>query len=311
MEIHRGLTSFDSGKYAIVTSGTFDGVHVGHQKILNRLKEVSEKHQGETVLITFWPHPRIVLSDGNTDLKLLSTINEKAHLLARHGVDHLVVLPFTKEFSQLSPDEFIRQVYVQGVGTRRLVIGYDHRFGKNREGGFDYLKNHAASYGFSIEEISRHDIDDVVISSTKIRKALLAGEILIANQYLGHAYSLEGQVVHGDKIGRTIGFPTANLHIPESFKLIPADGIYAVEVTLDGNVLQGMLYIGNRPTLQGNLQQRIEVNLFDFDRDIYGQELKISFIAKIRGDEKLDSLEALKLKLQEDERKSRAIFEQI
>jgi riboflavin kinase/FMN adenylyltransferase len=308
MKIHRGLASFTPGKYTIVTSGTFDGVHVGHQKILARLKEISNQNQGETVLITFWPHPRIVLSDGNTDLKLLSTINEKAYLLEQYGIDHLVVLPFTKEFSQLSPDEFIQQVYVQGMGTQKLVIGYDHRFGKNREGGFDYLKEHASSYGFEIEEISRHDIDDVVISSTKIRNALLEGNIKTANQYLGYAYSIEGKVMHGDKIGRTIGFPTANLHIPESFKLIPADGIYAVEAVLGEEQLKGMLYIGNRPTLAGDAQQRIEVNLFDFDRDIYDQHLKLCLVAKIRGDEKLDSLETLKQRLQEDERQSRAIF---
>ena len=308
MKIHRGLASFTPGKYTIVTSGTFDGVHVGHQKILARIKEISNQNQGETVLITFWPHPRIVLSDGNTDLKLLSTINEKAYLLEQHGIDHLVVLPFTKGFSQLSPDEFIQQIYVQGVGTQKLVIGYDHRFGKNREGGFDYLKEHASSYGFEIEEISRHDIEDVVISSTKIRNALLEGNIQTANQYLGYAYSIEGKVMHGDKIGRTIGFPTANLHIPEGFKLIPADGIYAVEAVLGEEQLKGMLYIGKRPTLSGDAQQRIEVNLFDFDRDIYDQHLKLCLVAKIRGDEKLDSLEALKQRLQEDERQSRAIF---
>ncbi|HAS45728.1 MAG TPA: riboflavin biosynthesis protein RibF [Microscillaceae bacterium] len=308
MKIHRGLTSFDSTGYSIVTSGTFDGVHVGHQKILARLKEISDKNQGETVLITFWPHPRIVLSNGNTDLKLLSTIEEKARLLEQHGVDHLVILPFTREFSQLSPDEFIQQVYVKGVGTHKLVIGYDHRFGKNREGGFDYLKQHAASYGFSIEEISRHDIDDVVISSTKIRNALLAGNVNIANQYLGYAYSLEGQVAHGDKIGRTIGFPTANLAIEESYKLIPAQGIYAVEAILDKEVLKGMLYIGNRPTLDGASQLRVEVNLFDFDRDIYDQQLRVNLIAKIREDAKLNSLEELKQMLQQDELASRKIL---
>jgi len=308
MKIHRGLTSFDSTGYSIVTSGTFDGVHVGHQKILARLKEISEQNQGETVLITFWPHPRIVLSNGNTDLKLLSTIEEKARLLEQHGVDHLVILPFTREFSQLSPDEFIQQVYVKGVGTHKLVIGYDHRFGKNREGGFDYLKQHAASYGFSIEEISRHDIDDVVISSTKIRNALLKGNVTMANQYLGYAYSLEGTVAHGDKIGRTIGFPTANIAIEESYKLIPAHGIYAVEAILDKEVLKGMLYIGNRPTLDGSSQLRVEVNLFDFDRDIYDQQLQIHLIAKIREDEKLNSLEELKQMLQQDELASRKIL---
>lgn len=308
MKIHRGLASFNSTGYSIVTSGTFDGVHVGHQKILGRIKEISTQNKGETVLITFWPHPRIVLSNGNTDLKLLSTIEEKARLLEQHGIDHLVILPFTKEFSQLSPDEFIQQVYVKGVNTQKLAIGYDHRFGKNREGGFDYLKQHASSYGFSIEEISRHDIDDVVISSTKIRKALLEGNIQTANQYLGYAYCIEGKVAHGDKIGRTIGFPTANLAIQENFKLIPADGIYAVEAILDQEKLKGMLYIGNRPTLSGVNQQRIEVNLFDFERDIYDQQLQINLIAKIRGDEKLNSLEELKLRLQDDERKSRAIL---
>ncbi len=308
MKVHRGLTSFDSTGYSIVTSGTFDGVHVGHQKILARLRQISERNQGETVLITFWPHPRIVLSNGNTELKLLSTIEEKARLLEQYGIDHLVILPFTKEFSQLTPDEFIKQVYVQGVGTHKLVIGYDHRFGKNREGGFDYLKQHADSYGFGIEEISRHDIDDVVISSTKIRNALLEGNIKMANQYLGYAYGLEGKVTHGDKIGRTIGFPTANIVIEESYKLIPAHGIYAVEALLKDEQLKGMLYIGNRPTLDGTPQLRIEVNLFDFDRDIYDQQLQVRLIAKIREDEKLNSLEELKQALKQDELASRKIL---
>lgn len=308
MKIYHGLDSFEKPAFAVVTSGTFDGVHLGHQKIITRLREICRKNAGESVVITFWPHPRMVLSKGNTDLKLLSGIEEKAELLEKVGVDHLLVLPFTAEFSQLSPEEFIQKIYIQGVGTRKLVIGYDHRFGKNREGGFEYLTQNSANYPFTVEEIPRQDIDDVGISSTKIRQALQEGNISLANQYLGYAYGLRGEVVHGDKLGRTIGFPTANLRIAEDYKLIPAEGIYAVRVFLEAEEHQGMLYIGNRPTLVGLHETRIEVNILDFDRDIYGAEIRLSLIEKIRSDAKFESLEAMKAQLKNDELRSREVL---
>ena len=308
MKIYHGLDQFEKPDFAVVTSGTFDGVHLGHQKIISRILEISQKNQGECVVITFWPHPRVVLSKGKTDLRLLTSLDEKAELLDKAGIHHLLVLPFTPEFSQLSPEEFIQKIYIQGVGTHKLVIGYDHRFGKNREGGFDYLTQNANQYPFTVEEIPRQDIDDVGISSTKIRKAIQAGDIALANQYLGYPYSLTGLVIHGDKLGRTIGFPTANLKIEESYKLIPNDGIYAVKVSLDTKEYQGMLYIGNRPTLEGKPETRIEVNILDFDQDIYGTNLCISLIEKIRGDAKFDSLEAMITQLKKDEENSRKVL---
>ena len=247
---------------------------------------------------------------GKTDLRLLTSLDEKAELLDKAGIHHLLVLPFTPEFSQLSPEEFIQKIYIQGVGTRKLVIGYDHRFGKNREGGFDYLTQNADQYPFTVEEIPRQDIDDVGISSTKIRKAIQAGDIALTNQYLGYPYSLTGLVIHGDKLGRTIGFPTANLKIEEPYKLIPNDGIYAVKVSLDNEEHQGMLYIGNRPTLEGKPETRIEVNILDFDQEIYGANLRISLIEKIRGDAKFDSLGAMISQLKKDEEQSRKVLGQ-
>lgn len=308
MKTYYGLDSFEKPGFAVVTSGTFDGVHLGHQKIFTRLREICRKNEGESVVITFWPHPRLVLSQGNTDLKLLSTLDEKAELLDKAGIGHLLVLPFTSDFSQLSPEEFIQKIYIQGVGTRKLVVGYDHRFGKNREGGFEYLTQNIAHYPFTVEEIPRQDIDDVGISSTKIRQALLEGNISLANQYLGYSYSLSGEVVHGDKLGRNIGFPTANLRIPESYKLIPTDGIYAVKVHLHQEEFRGMLYIGNRPTLDGNAEHRVEVNILDFDRDIYGAGIRLSLIEKIRSDAKFESLEAMIAQLKLDEERSREVL---
>jgi riboflavin kinase / FMN adenylyltransferase len=309
MKVYHSLSSFKKPSYAVVTGGTFDGVHLGHQKILHRLKEIRAEKQGETVVITFWPHPRIVLSHGSSDLKLLSTIDEKIELLEKQGIDNLLILPFTEDFAQLSPDEYIRQVYIQGIGTQKLIIGYDHRFGKNREGGLDFIQKNRHQYGFDIEEISRQDIDNVGISSTKIRNALQAGDIHLANQYLGYFYTISGIVVQGDKLGRTLGFPTANMEVFEKYKLIPADGVYAVKIHYQQLQKTGMLYIGNRPTLQG-IEKRIEVNIFDFEEDIYGQTLKIRLVEKIRGDEKFDSLESMKHQLEKDKIQTIHIFSQ-
>lgn len=311
MQVYQGLTNFIPPSYAVVTSGTFDGVHQGHQKILSRLREISQEKQGEIVLITYWPHPRLILKKESDDLKLLNTIDEKIELLARYGVQHLVILPFTKEFSQLSPEDFIQKIYIKGIGTKKLVIGYDHRFGKDRAGGLAYLQQHIGKYPFTVEEISRQDIDEVGISSTRIRKALLEGEIQTANQYLGHEYALSGKVIHGDKIGRSIGFPTANLEIAESYKLIPGDGIYAVRVWIAHQPYKAMLYVGVRPTLAGKIQRRIEVNILDFSADIYEKTLKVILIEKIRGDQKFDDLAAMQAQLKQDEKTARAILQRI
>ncbi len=253
MKIHKGLDSIQPIRNAVVTIGTFDGVHIGHQEILQRLKEIASKIEGETVVITFWPHPRLVLFPNDDSLKLLSTFEEKAEILLKLGIDHLVAIPFTKEFSNLTSEQFTRQVLLEKIGTKRLVIGYDHRFGKNREGSFEHLKANEKEYGFKVEEISKQEIDNIAVSSTKIRKALEIGDVKTANSYLGQHYSLSGKVVEGNRIGRTIGFPTANIDIAEKFKLVPADGVYAVKVSLAEGSFQGMLNIGNRPTIRDGI----------------------------------------------------------
>src|SRR6478736_7073749 len=230
MRIYYNLDDFNPVRNAVVTSGTFDGVHVGHQKILSRLHEIAERTNGETVVITFWPHPRLVLNP-EADIKLLNTFEEKAELLKEQGVHHLLRIPFTKEFSQLTSEQFITKILVEKIGTRKLVIGYDHHFGKNREGSFEQLKLNGPTYGFEVEEIPRQDVDHIGVSSTKIRQALEEGDVETASHFLGRPYSISGAVIKGDKLGRVLGFPTANIDIDAHHKLIPAEGIYAVTVS--------------------------------------------------------------------------------
>jgi riboflavin kinase / FMN adenylyltransferase len=296
MKIYHGIEDFITLPFAVVTSGTFDGVHIGHQKILGRLHEIAAQHHAETVVITFWPHPRLVLHPEDESLKLLNTFEEKAELLKAQGVQHLVRIPFTKEFSQLSSEEFINEILVKKIGTRKLVIGYDHHFGRNREGSFEQLKTNASRYGFEVEEIPRQDVDRVGVSSTNIRKAIEAGDIETANHFLGTPYSLTGRVVPGDKLGRLLGFPTANIELDSKFKLIPIDGIYAVTVLYQQKVFKAMLYIGNRPTVNG-VKRNIEVNIFNFNKDIYGDALTIRFHHLIRMDNKFSDLEGLRKQL--------------
>ena len=299
MKIYHTLDDFSRLTCAVVTSGTFDGVHRGHQKILVRLKEIAEKSSGETVVITFWPHPRLVLKPDDLTLKLLNTFEEKAELLKEQGIQHLLRIPFTKEFSQISSSDFIRNVLVDRIGTRKLVIGYDHHFGKNREGSFDQLKQNAPKYGFEVEEIPRQDIDNMAVSSSKIRKALEEGNVSEAIHLLGRPYSLSGRVIKGDRLGRVLGFPTANIDIDSHYKLVPAEGIYAVIVHYAGIEYGGMMYIGNRPTVDG-VKRSIEVNIFNFEKEIYGEELKVSFEKLLRLDTKFKDLEELKSQLHKD-----------
>ncbi|HMG91433.1 MAG TPA: bifunctional riboflavin kinase/FAD synthetase [Chryseolinea sp.] len=299
MKIYHGIEDFTRLHYAVVTSGTFDGVHVGHQKILSRLREAAARNDGETVVITFWPHPRLVLHPEDTSLKLLNTFEEKAELLKQQGIQHLVRIPFTREFSQLSSEEFITKIIVETIGTKKLIIGYDHHFGKNREGSFEQLKLNAPKYGFEVEEIPRQDVDHVGVSSTKIRKALEEGDIDTATHFLGNPYSITGRVVIGDKLGRILGYPTANLELDTAYKLVPADGIYAATVSYSHQLFKGMLYIGNRPTVQG-MKRNIEINIFDFDKDIYGESLTIYFHKLIRRDTRFNDLEELKNQLHLD-----------
>lgn len=292
MKVYHSLESFETLPDAVVTSGTFDGVHQGHRKILSRLSEVAAQQQGETVVLTFWPHPRMVVSEDSHGLQLLSTIEEKTELFRDLRIDHLIISPFTRAFSELSPTEFIQQVLVDRIGTKRFVIGYDHRFGRNREGSFNFLRKVAPDFGFEVEEILRQDIDELAISSTRIRKALLAGDVQEANGLLGRPYQFSGVVIKGKQLGRTLGYPTANIDVKENYKLIPANGVYAVKVKHRGTTLNGMLNIGIRPTVDGN-SRTIEVNIFDFNQDIYGERLSVELLAYLRPEMKFESLEQL------------------
>ena len=296
MKIYDGIDGFKKKNNAVVTSGAFDGVHIGHQKILQTLKDIAGKLGGETVLITYWPHPRIVLDPVNASIKLLTTFEEKARVLENIGLDHLIKIPFTQAFSRLSSTAFINDILIEGIGTHTLVIGYDHKFGYNREGSFDSIKNNSKEYGFKIREIPRQDIKNVGVSSSKIRKSLSNGDIHISNQFLGWEYCLNGTVVEGDQLGRKIGFPTANIKIESALKLIPAGGSYAVRVIHHNVHYQGMLNIGTRPTVDGT-KQTIEVNIFDFDKQIYGDEITIQMVRLIRKENKFESLESLREQL--------------
>jgi len=308
MKIYENFVDFQPIAHAVVTIGTFDGVHLGHQKILRRLRVLADQSQGETVLITFWPHPRMVLRPDNHNIKLLSTFEEKNRLLEEFGVDHLVSIPFTKAFSETSSEEFIHHILIEKIQTKILVIGYDHKFGKGREGGFEHLHANQEKYGFELEEIPREDIDSIGISSTKIRQALEKGDIVSANNFLGRPYALTGKVIQGRQIGRSIGFPTANIEIADPNKLIPDDGAYIVQASVKGRLVNGMLNIGHRPTLSG-LNKTIEVHLFDFESTIYGLEVGIFFLDFLRPEIKFSGLPALKDQLDKDRIKAREFFD--
>jgi riboflavin kinase / FMN adenylyltransferase len=299
MKIYEGIEELVPLLNPVVTSGTFDGVHLGHQKILKRIREIADQSGGETVLITFWPHPRLILYPEEHNLRLLSTFEEKTRLLREMGVDHLLTIPFTKEFSELSSAEFIQEIIIDKIRTKKLVIGYDHRFGKNREGGFAYLKENQQNFGFELEEIPREDIDNIGISSSKIRRALEEGHVRTATEYLGRNYELNGIIIKGQQLGRSIGFPTANIHIPHDYKLVPSDGVYAVHVNVEGAFYSGMLNIGMRPTVNGN-SRTIEVNLFDFQDDLYDKRITVLLKEYLRPEMKFDDLDALKRQLQMD-----------
>lgn len=308
MNIFRSLDSIEKLKKTVVTSGTFDGVHLGHKKILNRLKELSAISGGESVVITFWPHPRMVVSEDSQNLQLLSTIEEKIELFEQIGIQHLVIIPFTRAFSELTSTEFIQNILIDKICTHKLVIGYDHRFGKNREGSFESLKQNCESYGFEVEEIPRQDIEDLAISSTRIRNALTSGDVTIAQELLGRPYSITGTVVKGKQLGRTIGFPTANLHIHESYKLIPANGVYVIQIHHKGDIYAGILNIGVRPTVDGTIRT-IEAHIFDFNKDIYGEDIKLIFLKHLRDEQKFDGIDALTSQIKLDKAQALAFFE--
>ncbi|WP_423147655.1 bifunctional riboflavin kinase/FAD synthetase [Rubrolithibacter danxiaensis] len=299
MKVYKNLAEFDK-RNSVVTIGTFDGVHIGHRKIISRLLEVAEQRGGETVILTFFPHPRMIIHPEDVNLKLITTIDEKAELLEDLGIDHLIITPFTRDFSNLAPEEYIKQILVEQIGTQQIVIGYDHRFGKNREGGLTDLLRLAPQYNFEVEEIPEQDIHDVAVSSTKIREALLKGDVRTAKDFLGYHFHITGKVIRGDQIGRKLGFPTANLLIAETYKILPADGIYAVRVEADKTLFNGMAYLGSRPTLNG-MSRNIEANIFNFDQDLYGKDIRLHFIEFIRGDARFDTLEDLRRQIEKDQ----------
>ncbi|RFS13653.1 bifunctional riboflavin kinase/FAD synthetase [Emticicia sp. C21] len=303
MKVYYNLSDFKRLENAIVTSGTFDGVHLGHQKILQILREKTEVSGGESVVLTFWPHPRMVVSQDSQSLKLLSTVDEKIELLEKQDVNHLLIVPFTREFSELSSEEYVQRILLETIGTKKLVIGYDHHFGRNREGNFQYLENNSDRFGIGIEEISRQEIENLVISSTKIRQSLLEGNVKSANDLLGRNYSFSGIVVKGRQLGRTIGFPTANVQVSESYKLIPTNGVYAVRTLVRGQWLNGIMNIGNRPTVDG-IGRTQEVHILNFSDDIYGENITVELIDYIRPEQKFNGIEELKNQILKDQERA-------
>ena len=312
MKVHYGIEDLPTFKNAALTIGTFDGVHAGHLKIINQVKKQAMKDKGESVIITFDPHPRLVIADKVTPsvnkIALLNTLEEKIELIEKQGIDHLVVIPFTHKFSEQTAEEYILFFLVDKFHPKTIITGYDHHFGKDRRGNYHLLEAFADKCDFRVIEIPPHVLKKVAISSTMIRQALLETDVKVANEYLGYDYFMEGKVIEGDKKGRTIGYPTANIRITDAAKLVPADGVYIVAVEWKKKQLQGMMNIGFRPTVGHS--HLIEVNIFDFDEEIYGDIIKVTFKRFLRKERKFKGLDQLKKQLSSDERASRNFFSQ-
>jgi riboflavin kinase/FMN adenylyltransferase len=309
LKIFNSIKSFNATKPTIVTIGTFDGVHLGHQKIVAQITKNADALNCESLVLTFFPHPRMVLQE-STEMKQLNTLNEKIALLDNLGIDNLVVHPFDKEFSRLTAEEFVKKVLVDVFKIKKIIIGHDHRFGRNRTATIDDLINFGKTYGFEVEQISAEEINEVSISSTKIRNALLEGNIKLAANYLGYDYSFTGIIIKGKQLGRTIGYPTANITIEEDYKLIPNNGVYIAKSVLNGKTVFGMMNIGNRPTVDGT-KQTIEINFFDFKQDLYGQKITISLLHRMRSEQKFESLDALKNQLGKDKKTALSFIENL
>tara|TARA_Y100000385_G_scaffold288026_1_gene353644 strand:- start:1386 stop:2315 length:930 start_codon:yes stop_codon:yes gene_type:complete len=307
MKVHYGIESYKEIKNPVVTVGTFDGVHFGHQKIINRLQNIAAKCNGESVLLTFNPHPRKVLFK-NRSLKLINTIDEKITILSELGLDHLVIYPFTDDFSKFSADEYISELLVKKLKTHYLVIGYDHHFGNKREGNISLLKAAEKKYPFNLEEIKAHEIDEIKVSSTKIRNAIDNGNIHLFKDYCGRNFEFSGNVVYGNGIGKTINTATANINIKDEDKIRPADGVYAVLCQLKNKIFKGIMNIGIKPSIDIDNKKTIEVHLFDFDNDIYDKLLKIEVVSKIRNEIKFPTLEKLKHQITKDIKKAKEIL---
>ena len=309
MKIYQSISDFFCNRETIITIGTFDGVHLGHQKIVAQITKNAHALNCESLVLTFFPHPRMVLQEG-TEMKQLNTLNEKIALLDNLGIDNLVVHPFDKEFSRLTAEEFVKKVLVDVFKIKKIIIGHDHRFGRNRTATIDDLIQFGETYGFDVEQISAEEINEVSISSTKIRNALLEGNIELAANYLGYDYSLTGIIFKGNQLGRTIGYPTANITIEEDYKLIPNNGVYIAKSVLNGKTVFGMMNIGTRPTVDGT-KQTIEINFFDFKQDLYGQKITISLLHRMRSEQKFESIDALKNQLGKDKKTALAFIENL
>lgn len=310
MKVFRSIESYPiTENKAVITIGTFDGVHIGHQKIIEQLNALKTDPSEVSMILTFFPHPRRVLDQSN-DIKMLTTMEEKIDLLESFGLDHLIIEPFTKEFSRLTALEFVRDILVNRLSLKKLVIGYDHHFGRNREGNFEQLTQYGELYGFEVVEIPAQTIESVSVSSTKIRKAIEAGEINTANRYLGYPYRLTGEIVKGQGLGRKMNFPTVNLSVEEDYKLVPMKGVYAVKTQVGEKEILGMMNIGYRPTVGGD-GRTIEIHLLDFDGNLYGQRLCIEVLTRLRDEKKFESLEALAAQLRKDEHKTRSVLSKL
>ena len=299
MKEHKGANAFKSDHHTVITIGTFDGVHAGHQKIIERLVATAKVSHLESAILTFFPHPRMVLQE-DSDLKLINTIEERKQLLEKSGIDHLIIHPFTHQFSRLTALEFVRDILVNKLKAKKVIIGYDHRFGRNRTADINTLKDFGKQFGFEVEEISQQEIEEVAVSSTKIRKALLEGRVEKANNYLQHPFTLTGTIVSGEGRGKEFGYPTANLKIEEDYKLIPKIGVYVVRAVIDEIPYFGMMSIGTNPTVGGK-DVTIETYFFLLDKDLYGKKLQIELLTRIRDEKKFESVDALKIAMKQDE----------
>lgn len=302
MKKYTSASTFKSDRHSVVTIGTFDGVHIGHSAILKRLVETAKKEDLDSVVLTFFPHPRMVLQQ-HSEISLLNTIDERAQLLEKTGLEHLVIHPFTHAFSRLTALEYVRDILVNGLKAKKIIIGYDHRFGRNRTANIENLKEFGLTYGFEVEEISAKELDDVTISSTKIRNALNAGDIETANSYLGYNYMLTGEIEKGKALGRTINYPTANLKLKEKYKLIPKNGVYVVASIIEGKKIFGITSIGTNPTVGGK-KRTIETHFLNFNKVLYEKEITIEFLKHIRNEETFDSIEELRQEIEIDEKKA-------
>ncbi len=311
MIVHQDIENIQINN-PVLTIGVFDGVHQGHLSILKKLKKTAKEKNGESVVFTLWPHPRIVLNKDVSSLRLLNTIEEKKFLLSKAEIDHLIIIPFTKDFANLTACDFIKQYLVDKIGVKHLVVGYNHLFGKDRKAGYKFLKECAQQYDFEIEKLDAKLVDNDSVSSTKIRDFLTSGHLDYANRYLGYEYFITGDIVEGNQIGRKIGFPTANIKVPEPYKQIPRDGVYAVSVKLNGDLYHGMLNIGSRPTVSATLREKnIEVHIFDFNQKVYNQKITVSFVKRIRDEKKFNGLDELGKQLKEDKKEVQKIFNHI